>query len=45
MLGIKEGGASRFSDEKFLSHGDEYFVGQPFCAVFQKFSGSENVFG
>ena len=47
MLRIKErgGGASRFSAENFLSHSAEYFVGQPFCAVFQKFSGSEKVFG
>ncbi len=38
-------GASRFSAEKFLSHSAEYFVGQTFCAVFQKFSGSEKVYG
>ncbi len=46
MLGIKErGGASRFSAEKFLCHSAEYFVGHSFCAVFQKFSVSEKVFG
>ena len=46
MLRLKErGGASRFSAETFLSHSAEYFVGQPFCAVFQKFSGSEKVYG
>ena len=39
------GGVSRFSAENFLSHSAEYFVGQPFCAVFQKFSGSEKVCG
>ncbi len=46
MLRIKErGGASRFSAEKFLSHSGEYFVGQPFCAVFQKISGGEELYG
>ena len=48
MLGIKEnggGGASAISAEYFLSHSAEYFVGQPFCAVFQKFCGSKNVYG
>ena len=45
MLGIKEVGASGFSAEKFLSHGGEYFVGQPFCAVFHKFCGSEELYG
>ncbi len=34
-----------FPPKSFLSHSAEYFVGQPFCAVFQKFSGSEKVFG
>ena len=34
---------SRFSDENFLSHSAEKFVGEPFCAVFQKISGSEKV--
>ena len=38
-------GASRFSAEKFLSHTAEYSVGQPFCAVFLKFSGSEELYG
>ncbi len=41
MLGIKERGASASSAEDFLSHSAEYFVGQPFCAVFQKFSGGK----
>ena len=46
MLRIKErGGASRFSAQSFLSDSAEFFVGQPFCAVFQKFSGSEEVYG
>ncbi len=41
MLGIKERGASTSSAEDFLSHSAEYFVGQPFCAVFQNFSGAK----
>ena len=46
MLGIKEReGASTITAEKFLSHSAEYFIGQPFCAVFQIFSGSEKVYG
>ena len=44
ILGIKEsGGASRFSAKIFLSHSAKFFVGQPFCAVFQKLSGREKV--
>ena len=46
MLGINErAGASTISAENFLSHSAEYFVGQPFCAVFEKFSSSEKVYG
>ena len=48
MLGIKErggDGASTISAEKILSHSAEYSIGQPFCAVFQKLSGSEKVYG
>ena len=46
MLGIKERrGASTVSAEKVLSHSSEYFIGQHFCAVFEKFSGSEKVSG
>ncbi len=48
MFGIEErggGGASTISAENFLSHSAEYFVGHSFCAVFQKVSGSEKVFG
>ena len=41
----RNGEASRFSAEIFLSHSAEYFVGQPFCAVFQKFSVSEKGYG
>ncbi len=41
----RNGEASRFSVENFLSHSAEYFVGQPFCAVFQKYSGSEKGYG
>ncbi len=40
-----KGGASTISAENFLSHSAEYFVGQPFCAVFEKFSSSEKVYG
>ena len=29
----------------FLSHSAENFVEEPFCAVFQKTSGSEKVYG
>ncbi len=45
MLGIKEGGSIKISAEKFLSQSGEYFLGQPFCAVFQKISGSKNAYG
>ncbi len=47
MLGIKErgDGESTISSEKFLSHSAEYSIAQPFCAVFQKLSGSEKVYG
>ena len=33
-------GVSRVSVESFLSHGAKNLVGEPFCAVFQNFSGS-----
>ena len=35
------GGASTSSAEDFLSHSGKSFVGQPFCAVFQKFAGAK----
>ena len=38
-------GVSRLSVKNFLSHSAENFVGEPFCAVFQKKSGSEKVNG
>ncbi len=41
----RKGGASRFSAEKFLFHSAEYFVRQPFYAVFQNIAGSEKVYG
>ncbi len=41
----RKGGASRFSAENFLFHSAEYFVRQPFCAVFQNFYGNEKVYG
>ena len=39
------GGLPRFSVEKILSPSAEFSIGQPFCAVFQKFFGSEKVYG
>ena len=36
---------SRFFVEIFMSHSAENFIGEPFCAVFQKISGSEKVYG
>ena len=36
---------SRFSVKNFLSHSAENCVEDPFCAVFQKISGSEKVYG
>ena len=41
----QEGGVSRVSVEIFLSHSAELFAGEPFCAVSQKISGSEKVYG
>ena len=41
----KRGGVTRFSVKKKFSHSAEYFVGQPYCAVFNKISGSEKVYG
>ncbi len=38
---MDKGGISRLSAGKLLFHGGDYFVGQLFCAVFQKSSGSE----
>ena len=36
---------SRFFVEIFLSHSKEKIRRQPLCAVFQKISGSEKVYG
>ena len=41
----REGEISRFSFGIFLSHNAETFRGGTFCAVFQKISVSENVYG
>ena len=38
-----QGPMSRFSFEKFLSHSAGKFRREPFCAVFQKTSGSEKL--
>ena len=48
MLGVKQGGWGeriKIFRRIVLSVFADYFVGQPFCAVFQKFSGSEKVYG
>ena len=41
----KDGGVSRFSVNFFCLTVPKNFVGEPFCAVFQKISGSEKVYG
>ncbi len=38
-------GLSRFSAESFLSHSTEILVGKLFCAVFQKISVREKIYG
>ncbi len=38
-------GVSRFPVENFFSHSAECFVGPPFCAMFNKLSGGEKVYG
>ena len=38
-----ERGVSKFSVESFHLKVPDYFVEEPFCAVFQKISGSEKV--
>ena len=45
MRGWAGCGISRFSVENFLSHSAEKFCVVPFCAVFQKLSGSQKVYG
>ena len=40
----KRGGESTFSVEQILSQSAKKFVGEPFCAVFQKNSTSNKVF-
>ncbi len=39
------GGHQDFLSKNFSLTLPKIFVGQPFCAVFQKFSGSEKVYG
>ena len=36
---------SRLSVDIFLTHSTEIFVEEPFCAVLQKISGGEKVYG
>ena len=46
MLGIKEMGKHQdFPSKNFSLTVPKKFVGQPCCAVFQKHSGSEKVYG
>ena len=46
MLGIREGaGITIFPQNCFCLTGPNHFVEEPFCAVFQKISGSEKVYG
>ena len=44
MLGVREGGYTFFRRNFFVSV-PKNFVGEPFCAVFQKISGSEKIYG
>ena len=44
-LWIRGEGVSRFSFENFLSHGNKKIRREHLCAVFQKISGSEKVYG
>ena len=41
----REGEVSRFSFEKFLSHSNGKVRREHFCAVFQKISDDEKVYG
>ena len=41
----KKSGVPGFPVEKLLSHTAEKFVGEPFCAVFQKISGIAEIYG
>ena len=41
----REGGTQDFPSEKFCFRMPIFFVGEPFCAVFQKNSGSEKGYG
>ncbi len=46
MLGIREGGGKHdISSKKFRLPVPKNFVEEPFCSVFQEFSGSEKVYG
>ncbi len=44
-LGIREGGNTIFRRKKFRLPVPKIFVEERFCSVFQKFSGSEKVYG
>ena len=45
MLGIRERGDSRFCGKIFCLTVPKNLVGEPFCDVFQKNSGLQNVYG
>ena len=45
MLGIKEGESHFFRSKSFCLTLPKIFVGEPFCAVFQKISGFAEIYG
>ena len=45
MLGIREGVIHFFRSKLFCLTKPKNFVGEPFCAVFQKISGFDEIFG
>ena len=45
MLGIKEGEIHYFRSRSFCLTLPKIFVGEPFCAVFQKISGFAEIYG
>ena len=45
MLGIREGLIHFFRSKNFCLRLPKNFVGEPFCAVFHKISGVEEIYG
>ena len=45
MLGIKDGVIQFFRSKNFCLTQPKKFLGEPFCAVFQKLSGIEEICG